>query len=113
MTAPGNPMIASARRLLNPEKALSISLGARTPSDWICSPSLRAASSVWFRYGATFGRSKYHKTATREILGTVSLRSSIRFPDNSGARLDNPVIFPPGRAWLAIRQHRLDRRLAP
>ena len=40
-------------------------------------------------------------TATREIFGIISLRSSIRFPLNSGAKLDNPVILPPGRARVA------------
>ena len=40
-------------------------------------------------------------TATRDSLGTVSFRSSSRFPSSSGARVDNPVMFPPGRARLA------------
>ena len=43
------------------------------------------------------------KTATRESFGTVSLRSSRRFPLISGARVDNPVMFPPGRARLATK----------
>ncbi len=43
------------------------------------------------------------KTATRESLGTISFRSSSRFPLSSGARVDNPVIFPPGRARLATK----------
>ena len=41
------------------------------------------------------------KTATRESLGTISFRSSSCFPLSSGAKVDNPVMFPPGRARLA------------
>ena len=41
------------------------------------------------------------KTATRESLGTISFKSSSFFPLISGARLDSPVMFPPGRARLA------------
>ena len=38
------------------------------------------------------------KTATRESFGTISFRSSSRFPTNSGRRVANPVTLPPGRA---------------
>ena len=48
-------------------------------------------------------RLKLAKTATRESLGTISLRSSSRFPLNSGRRVANPVMFPPGRARLATK----------
>ena len=41
------------------------------------------------------------KTATWESLGTISFSSSSRFPLSSGTRVDNPVMFPPGRARLA------------
>src|SRR5947208_1978904 len=34
----------------------------------------------------------------RESLGTISFRNSSCFPVISGARVDNPVMFPPGRA---------------
>ena len=40
-------------------------------------------------------------TVTRENLGTISFKSSSRLPLNSGARVDNPVMFPPSRARLA------------
>ena len=33
----------------------------------------------------------------------ISLRSSSRFPLNSGARVESPVMFPPGRARLATK----------
>src|SRR5262245_2476545 len=39
-------------------------------------------------------------TATRESLGTTSFISSSCFPPISGARVANPVMFPPGRARL-------------
>src|SRR5262245_22726643 len=37
------------------------------------------------------------------LLGTVSLRSSNRFPYNSGPPVVSPVILPPGRARLLTR----------
>src|ERR1051325_3999744 len=40
------------------------------------------------------------RTATREALGTISFISSSLFPLISGASVDNPVMFPPGRARL-------------
>jgi hypothetical protein len=42
-------------------------------------------------------------TATRPSLGTISFRISSCFPLISGARVDNPVMFPPGRARLATK----------
>ena len=47
------------------------------------------------------GRVEVPRTATRESLGTISLRSSSCFPLISGPRVANPVMFPPGRARLA------------
>ena len=41
------------------------------------------------------------RTATRESLGRVSLRSSSCLPPISGARVDSPVMFPRGWARLA------------
>jgi len=38
--------------------------------------------------------------ATREIPGTISLRSCRRFPLNSSLRRLTPVMLPPGRARL-------------
>ena len=49
------------------------------------------------------------KTVTRESLGIVSFRSSSRFPLSSGASVDNPVMFPPGRARLATNPSQQDR----
>ena len=40
-------------------------------------------------------------TATRESLGTISLSISSCFLFSSGDSVDNPVMFPPGRARLA------------
>jgi hypothetical protein len=39
-------------------------------------------------------------TATREIVGTASISSSICLPPNSGISRKNPVTLPPGRATL-------------
>ncbi len=47
--------------------------------------------------------SGFEKTATRERLGTVSLSNCRRFPLSCGAISVIPVMFPPGRARLAIR----------
>src|SRR2546426_494570 len=41
--------------------------------------------------------------ATRESVGTASLRTSSRLPLTAGAREDSPVMCPPGRARLATR----------
>ncbi len=60
-----------------------------------------AASSISLNACALPGLVEVPKTATRESLGTISFRSSSRFPLSSGARVDNPVMFPPGRARLA------------
>ena len=49
------------------------------------------------------GLVEFPRTATRESLGTISFKSSNRFPLSSGARVDNPVMFPPGRARLATK----------
>ena len=51
----------------------------------------RALSSSW----------TVPKTATRESLGSISFRMSIRLPFNSGESCDKPVTLPPGRARLA------------
>ena len=47
------------------------------------------------------GSARSPEDGTRESLGTISFRSSSRFPLISGARVENPVMFPPGRARLA------------
>ena len=41
------------------------------------------------------------KKPTRAPFGNISLTSSNRFPSNSGAKVVNPVMFPPGRARLS------------
>src|SRR5262245_64442799 len=42
-------------------------------------------------------------TASRRTPGTTSRKSSRRFPAVSGASIESPVAFPPGRAKLAIK----------
>ena len=64
-------------------------------------PNAPAASSISFNDCALPGSVEVPKTATRESLGMISFRSSSCFPLISGARVDNPVMFPPGRARLA------------
>ena len=60
-----------------------------------------AASSISLNDCALPGSVEVPKTATRESLGTISFKSSSCFPLSSGASVDNPVMFPPGRARLA------------
>ena len=77
-------------------------LGASVPlAIEACTPNAPAASSISFNDCALPGPVEFQKTATRESLGTISLRSSSRFPLSSGASVDNPVMLPPGRARLA------------
>src|SRR5262249_31469142 len=54
-----------------------------------------------FRLSAKSRRVEEPKTAIRDNFGIVSFRSSRRLPLSSGARVDSPVMFPPGRARLA------------
>ena len=49
-----------------------------------------------------FGFMGFRRTATRETEGIASLSSPIRFRLSSAEIKLNPVIFPPGRARLAI-----------
>jgi len=42
--------------------------------------------------------------------GTITLRSSNRFPASSEAITVSPVVFPPGRTRLATSRCQLDRR---
>ena len=58
-------------------------------------------SSTSFNSCAVPGLVEVPRTATRESSGTISFRSSSRFPFISGERVDNPVMLPPGRARLA------------
>ena len=54
--------------------------------------------------GLAPGGSGFHNSATREILGAASFRSSSLLPCTSGVgSLVNPVMFPPGRARLAMK----------
>ena len=92
---------ASARPLLAVRNAVSISPGARTSRYRCCTPNAPAASSVSLNTCALPGSVEFPRTATRESLGTISFRSSSCFPLISGASVDNPVMFPPGRARLA------------
>jgi hypothetical protein len=57
-------------------------------------------SSIW---RALPGLAAFHKTATRETPGSVSLTRSSRFAASSGKRLADPVTFPPGRMRFAAR----------
>src|SRR5215813_4387192 len=66
-------------------------------------PNTPAASSTSVNSCPVPALVEVPKAATRERLGTVSFRSSSRFPLSSGARVDSPVMFPPGRAKLAMK----------
>ena len=71
---------------------LGIEASLRTPP---------AARSTSLNACALPGLVEVRRTATRESLGTISFKRSSCLPLISGARLDNPVMFPPGRARLA------------
>jgi len=45
-------------------------------------------------------------------LGAISLRTSNHFPANSGSKLWNPVIFPPGAGRL-LRNDQRSGKLSP
>ena len=49
------------------------------------------------------GLAGFQRMATRETVGSTSLRNSSCFPTSSGARAASPVTLPPGRARLATR----------
>ena len=57
-------------------------------------PNASAPAFTSFSSCALPGKSVVPKTAMRESLGTISLRSSSRFPLSSRLRFDNPVMFP-------------------
>src|SRR5258706_225977 len=52
------------------------------------------------RFGAFQNLVDICRTARRASLGRTSLSNSSRLPDRSAPSVDNPVIFPPGRARL-------------
>jgi hypothetical protein len=60
------------------------------------------ASSTSLNACALAGLVEVPRTATRVSLATISFRSSSYFPLSCGARVDKPVMFPPGRARLAM-----------
>ena len=62
-----------------------------------------AASTVSRKACASPGLVEFPITATRDILGEISFISSSCLPPTSGARLANPVMFPPGRAKLTMK----------
>ena len=82
--------------------AVSKSLGLRTPRDWTSIPNNGATASVSFKLLVPPGSAGFQRTPTRVSLGTVSFRSSSRFPAKSDAMFVSPVMFPPGRARLAM-----------
>src|SRR5215475_9570805 len=90
------------RSLTKASDKLWKSPGTRTSMDWTCIFNPTAASWLSFQLAALLIFFGFHRTATRESLGTVSLRSSRRFPLNSGDSMANPVMLPPGRSRLAI-----------
>jgi transposase len=63
-------------------------------------PRARAVSRACRTCGALPGLAGLWRTATRETLGTTSLRISSCFSARSGDIMDCPVRFPPGRARL-------------
>ena len=93
------------------EHALCSRLGMRSqyPRDLLrlgieAAPSYApAASSISFNTCALPGLVEVPRTPTRASRGTIYFKSSNCFPLISRARVDNPVMFPPGRARLATK----------
>src|SRR5262245_61966110 len=90
----------------------SISSAVRTPIGVSSTPNEGAA--VWIAAkppepAATAGS---RITATRDIRGAISFRSSNDFPYMLNSRVEKPVALPPGRARLSTKPltHRVDRR---
>ena len=78
-----------------------ISSSDRTSNVCITNPSEPAAALVTSIYKREVLESGLTSNATWESLGIVSLRNCNRLPIRSGAKFDNPVIFPLGRAKLS------------
>jgi hypothetical protein len=98
-------MRAPVRSLTADSNALGSSSGVRTSSDRSLSPNPLAAACVSSNRDAPglegSATRELQRNATRVRFGIVSLTSSNRLQANSGARLEKPVRFPPGREKLA------------
>src|SRR2546422_4975469 len=86
--------------------AVSKSLGNFTSIEDTVNRSDCAARCVSPKSITFTGFAEFQRTATRDILGTASLRTSISFALKSGLKNDIPVILPPGRARLATNPAR-------
>ena len=82
-------------------KTLSISPSERSSKGRTVRPSVAAAACPSLRYCAADGSAGLNSKPTRDNCGTISRRSSNRFAVRSVARMDSPVMFPPGRARLS------------
>ena len=82
--------------------ALSKSLGLRTSME--CSFIPRTCAAPWTSFNSTSLEASpgSRSTAMRDAFGNVSLSSSSRLPAKSEEIAVSLVIFPPGRARLAI-----------
>ncbi len=100
MTGPASTITAPARCLVADWNEGSMSFARRTSRYWICTLSAPPASSSSFNASALPSSVELPRTATRESAGTISFSNSSCFPLISGAREDNQVMFPPGRARL-------------
>src|SRR2546428_223274 len=92
-------MSPSTRFLVIAAKVPSNSPGSPTSNDSSFTRSALAASCTSFARAACifFG---FQSSATSEALGTTSFSSSTHFAAYSSDRVDNPVMFPPGRPRL-------------
>src|SRR5713101_7616576 len=99
----GRTISPSGRAALIVARARSRSLGLRASTACSFTPSASAAGCVAFQAIVVNGLAGLSNATTRDNFGTASLKSSSRFPSNSGASVDSPVTFPPGFARLDTR----------
>ena len=81
--------------------AASKSLVVCTSMEDTVNRSACAARCVSSKSNAFVGLAEFQRTATRDILGSASLRTSSNFALTAELKNDTPVVLPPGRARLA------------
>jgi len=73
----------------------------RTSNSRNPNPFARAAGSSSFSCATVMGLLMLRRAAIPEVVGAISLRSSMRLASKSETTPLSPVMFPPGRARLS------------